>query len=300
MPSPRDLKGAVRLGIYVLRCLYNGTMSARQRLKRIVFTLNNYCEDDFVRIQSYVEIYQYCVVGRETAPETGTPHLQGNESSGRGDPWLLLGYRTLSVGTPGFVAGYTRSLWPVTVHKHTLNLFFIGFINFKSKREFGTIKTIVGDRAHIEPAKGSDVQNKEYCTKGGDYWECGTPSGPGYRSDLADVVQTVKGAKRLREVVERHPCEFIKYHRGIEKLFGMLSEREKRNWKTETIVYYGDPGAGKSRKAAEVGAAAEGGVYYKTRGPWWDGYNGETTVIVDDYYGWLAYDEVLKITDRYL
>ncbi|AXL65891.1 replication-associated protein [Spinybacked orbweaver circular virus 2] len=225
-------------------------MSARQRLKRIVFTLNNYCEDDFVRIQSYVEIYQYCVVGRETAPETGTPHLQG-------------------------------------------------FINFKSKREFGTIKTIVGDRAHIEPAKGNDVQNKEYCTKGGDYWECGTPSGPGYRSDLADVVQTVKGAKRLREVVERHPCEFIKYHRGIEKLFGMLSEREKRNWKTETIVYYGDPGAGKSRKAAEVGAAAEGGVYYKTRGPWWDGYNGETTVIVDDYYGWLAYDEVLKITDIY-
>jgi len=40
-------------------------------------------------------------------------------------------------------------------------------------------------------------------------------------------------------------------------------------------------------------------VYYKTRGDWWDGYKQHKAVIIDDFYGWLKYDELLKITDRY-
>ena len=59
----------------------------------------------------------------------------------------------------------------------------------------------------------------------------------------------------------------------------------------------GEPGTGKSKTAAEI--AADGSVYYKPRGEWWDGYEQQNTVIIDDYYGWLKYDEILKICDRY-
>lgn len=100
-------------------------------------------------------------------------------------------------------------------------------------------------------------------------------------------------------MVAAHPESYIRYYRGIEKLFGYLSQRTKRDWKTETLVYYGEPGTGKSRTAKEIADARGGGVYYKTRGDWWDGYQGEESVIIDDFYGWLKYDEILRLTDRY-
>lgn len=42
-----------------------------------VFTVNNYTEDDELTIYGLVEHAAYLIVGRETAPTTGTPHYQG-------------------------------------------------------------------------------------------------------------------------------------------------------------------------------------------------------------------------------
>lgn len=42
-----------------------------------VFTLNNYTEDDILTLQSNKDNYRYIVFGKEIAPTTGTPHLQG-------------------------------------------------------------------------------------------------------------------------------------------------------------------------------------------------------------------------------
>lgn len=100
-------------------------------------------------------------------------------------------------------------------------------------------------------------------------------------------------------MVDQHPESYIKYHRGIEKCFGFLSNRTKRDWKTEVIVYYGEPGTGKSRTAKEVADSRGGEPFYKSRGEWWDGYKGEETIIIDDFYGWLKFDEMLRIMDRY-
>lgn len=45
------------------------------RLKSFVFTVNNYTNDDIERIKTIP--YKYLVFGKELAPSTGTPHLQG-------------------------------------------------------------------------------------------------------------------------------------------------------------------------------------------------------------------------------
>ena len=77
---------------------------------------------------------------------------------------------------------------------------------------------------------------------------------------------------------------------------------EKRDFKTKLIVLIGRPGTGKSRLANEISKYVyEDKSYDKPRGEWWDGYDEETEcVIIDDFYGLLKYDELLKITDRYL
>ena len=40
-------------------------------------------------------------------------------------------------------------------------------------------------------------------------------------------------------------------------------------------------------------------TYYKPRGEWWDGYEQDKLVVMDDFYGWIKYDELLEITDHY-
>lgn len=63
-------------------------------------------------------------------------------------------------------------------------------------------------------------------------------------------------------------------------------------------VLYGEPGTGKSMQAFEL-ARRGASYYYKPRGEWWDGYQQDEVVVVDDFYGWLKWDELLKICDRY-
>ncbi|UDN67416.1 replication-associated protein [robinz virus RP_736] len=226
-------------------------MRIRRQMKRISFTLNNYTEEDEQRIQQSFEFFQYAIYGRETAPTTGTRHLQG-------------------------------------------------FINFKSKRELCAIKAIIGDRAHIEASRGTDHDNKTYCSKDGDMWEFGTPVGQGKRNDLEALSTDIKDGLDLYSVVEKHTSQFIRYSRGIERAIQILNGGRPgcgRNFKTEFIVYCGETGSGKSYTAAQqcVGQS----VYYKPHGKWWDGYTGQENVIIDDFYGWIKYDEILRITDRY-
>jgi len=50
------------------------------RQRRVVFTLNNYTQDEIVELSTRLADESqvvYAIFGREVAPETGTPHLQG-------------------------------------------------------------------------------------------------------------------------------------------------------------------------------------------------------------------------------
>jgi len=53
--------------------------SVLSRSRAFVFTLNNYLPSDVARLETLVEegVCRYLVFGRENAPSTGTPHLQG-------------------------------------------------------------------------------------------------------------------------------------------------------------------------------------------------------------------------------
>jgi energy-coupling factor transporter ATP-binding protein EcfA2 len=97
----------------------------------------------------------------------------------------------------------------------------------------------------------------------------------------------------------------------------------EREHKTHVIVIVGKPGVGKSRlakliaggvggcsppelenimtyvEAGGLGGGSRLDLYNKTRGKWWDGYMQQRTVIIDEFYGWLKYDELLRMCDRY-
>lgn len=61
-------------------------------------------------------------------------------------------------------------------------------------------------------------------------------------------------------------------------------------------VHFGPPGTGKSSALSESYPYA----YRRSPGKWWDGYSGETTVVLDDFDGsWFTCTELLRILDSY-
>lgn len=78
-----------------------------------------------------------------------------------------------------------------------------GYVSFRKVKRFNAVKRLVGERCHLERAKGNEEQNYDYCTKDGEYEEFGERSTIGKRSDLEEFKEAVKSGirnpKRLRE-----------------------------------------------------------------------------------------------------
>lgn len=196
----------------------------------------------------------------------------------------------------------TFHVWQREKCPHTSNLHFQGFIILKTPQEFKKVKKLLGERVHIEEAKGSIEQNIAYCTKEDSRvegpWRTGSyeNSGQGKRSDLIKIHNLCKEKKTLEEIVNNCPSEYIKYHNGIDKIRALYSEKRNPNNPVEVIVYWGEPGCGKSRRAFTENPDA---FYKDPSTKWWDGYDGQKSVIIDDYWGEIDYRLFLRWLDRY-
>lgn len=179
--------------------------------------------------------------------------------------------------------------------------FFLHFYsNLHKPRRFRRVREIFGGRAHIEKAKGTDLENQAYCSKGSDIWTSGQPCTQGNRTDLQEVVSLIEGGERdFKAVALQCPTAFIKYFKGIREYLRIYHPITERDFATECYYLWGPPGSGKSRRALQEAQNHGGAIYYKPRGDWWDGYEQQPNVIIDDFYGWIKYDEMLKICDRY-
>ncbi|ADD62451.1 replication-association protein [Human associated cyclovirus 2] len=176
-----------------------------------------------------------------------------------------------------------------------------GFCNLNKPTRFSTIKKHLDNSIHIEKANGTDEQNQKYCSKSGIFFESGVPNKQGQRNDLQSLVEFIHEKRpTIRDIATEHPTTYIRYFRGIERMLQLVNPIKQRDFKTEVYYYWGPPGTGKSRRALEEAQAFNTeSIYYKPRGLWWDGYEQQDSVIIDDFYGWIKYDEMLKIMDRY-
>lgn len=175
------------------------------------------------------------------------------------------------------------------------------------------VKRLVSLVAHVEPRRGTRAEAIAYVTKE-DTAVPGTrffypneqrckpeAKGQGRRSDLDGVHEALKEGATLEELSDSHFKAFIKYHKGLEKYKSL--KMQPRKHKTELLIFYGEPGTGKSRLAAELCEMSGESTFYLRKGNggalWWDGYDGQANVVVDDFYGWMPWDTLLRIADRY-
>lgn len=119
-----------------------------------------------------------------------------------------------------------------------------GYVSFTKTKRFNAVKKLVGTQAHIEPAKGNEQHNYDYCSKEGDFIEIGRRSTTGKRSDLEDFKEAVKqgnrNPKRLREefseVCAKYPRFVAEYIRdNVEE--PKLEMHPLRDWQQDLYRY---------------------------------------------------------------
>lgn len=186
-------------------------------------------------------------------------------------------------------------LYAIVGEEEVSTLHLQGFVNLKKRMRFNPFKAAIGGRAHVEQAKGTDLDNKRYCSKQKVYLEIGEPSAQGKRSDLKEAVALLNSGSSMTELAQAYPSVYIRYGRGLKDYVITAQLVKVRDFKTDVHVITGIPGCGKSKFCSE----RTGDKYWKPRGKWWDGYTGQEIVILDDFYGWLPFDELLRICDRY-
>lgn len=152
-----------------------------------------------------------------------------------------------------------------------------GYVVFEKQKSLLAVSKLL-PRSHLEAAKGTTAENVKYCSKSGDVVERGVrPRSPKEVGDSNkdkwhDVIKSAENGT----VKELYPLEFVRYNGTLTRMY----KPELNILETYSGIWYvGEPGTGKSRAAHENFP----GAYKKMVNKWWDGYEDEKIVLLDDF-----------------
>jgi hypothetical protein len=247
------------------------------RHRNVCFTVNNPTIDDLNQLRAVNSRVKYMVCGLEVG-ESGTPHIQG-------------------------------------------------YVELTSPMSFEAVKkSIVPSRAHIEERKGSARQAAGYCKKGvhsstdsnidystfafrpmtscdeeGDWegFEYGSLSAQGKRTDLTPATEMISHGSTLQSVAMTHPDVYVRYNRGLRDLRSTYLFPRNLDQAPTVLVLWGETGTGKTRDAlTKYSPEITPYVFRPSNGNWWDGYDGQMKVILEEFRGSMPWADLLGLLDR--
>lgn len=194
-----------------------------------------------------------------------------------------------------------------TYHTHV-------YIQGKGAMRFSTVKKRF-DSAHIEMAKGTALQNREYVSKSGKWekdkkhetcvegtfeeWGEMPVERQGARNDLADLHAMVKEGMSDYDILEQMPEAMLQLDKIQLTRQVIIQEKYKSTWRDLTCVYiYGDTGTGKTRSVMEkygyenVFRVTD---YYHP----FDSYKGQDVVIFEEFRSGFRIADMLNYLDGY-
>ena len=158
--------------------------------------------------------------------------------------------------------------------------------------------------------KSSVAKCAIYLEKEGDFFKegeeprdsgAGVRGAQGRRTDL-NVIASAALEHGMDYVVENHPGAYVQYNQGLTRL--LQRQAPKRKGKPLVVLLWGGTGTGKSHRAREELMAwghKEEDIYvwHPQQGSWFDGYEGQEAVIMEEFRGQLPFGMLLSLLDKY-
>ncbi len=182
-----------------------------------------------------------------------------------------------------------------------------GYVVFKKRVRMPHLKEWL-PKAHFELCRGTHAQNVAYCSKdktrvdGTKPFQFGSwQVGMGRRTDL-EVLHKRLVAGEAADVVIVDSHVGGRYYGMCHEVARIVAKRaafEKRN--VTVFVFEGEAGSGKTTAALKLAPEAYiVDLDNKGGGVWMDGYEGESTIILDDFdSGYLPFRKLLKMLEGY-
>lgn len=174
-----------------------------------------------------------------------------------------------------------------------------GYLQLEKKQRCTFVNSMLEDlfgaKPHTEPARGSDQENEDYCTKeetrehGPFRWGTRVPHAgkKGGRTDLLALKQGLDEGKSAKELMQAYFTPMSRLYRFANEYRRVM--QSPRNFKTIVILLVGPSGTGKSRTALQLAEML--GPYYRvpekhgSGNLWCDDYQGEPVFWIDEMDG---------------
>jgi len=170
-----------------------------------------------------------------------------------------------------------------------------GAVVFKNTKRVGGVCKLLGGRAWVAKMRGTWA-DQEYCTKDNEVIIVADYTIQGMKTDLLSFKEDVKRGADDAFLIDNHLATIAKYPRFENRLKEHYARERSRGFrKIEVIVHWGDAGTGKTRGPMEEGAFK----FTDYDDHWWDGYQGEKVLLLDDFYGGVKWCTLLHWLDGY-
>lgn len=161
-------------------------------------------------------------------------------------------------------------------------LHYQGFIIFKTPKRLNQIRNLISDRGHYEVAKGKNKQAADYCKKDGKFKEFGEVPEENHIKGGASNKERYERAFKQAKTGDLDSIDadlLVKHYRTLKQIkTDYVGDLPPLDY-LPGIWIYGSSGIGKSKYARETYT----GAYVKNCNKWWDHYQNEENVIIDDF-----------------
>ena len=171
-----------------------------------------------------------------------------------------------------------------------------GFVYFNNQRTFKSA-SILFKGAHLERAR--TVSNAiVYCKKDGDFVEFGVapmcPSAKG--ANERDRWANTRDRAKEGDLDNIDPDIYVRYYTTLKRIRDDHKIQPTHLDVIENEWIYGPTGVGKSKFVRDTYP----GAYIKMQNKWWDGYDGEDVVVIDDLHpNWTGAVNLKNWADHY-
>lgn len=174
-----------------------------------------------------------------------------------------------------------------------------GYLELKDSHNLGWLKKNLLPTAHLEIARdpdSADEYTRKEDTRVAGPWVHGSRVRKGQRSDLQTLKESILNGESIQTLADTHFVQMVRYGKMIQNVRNILLFKERTTY-PECIVFHGPTGTWKSFYANMMKGKS---AYYKDpNNKWWDGYEQQETVIVEEFKGQMPWDTVLRLMDRW-